>query len=123
MAIRFLSLSWILIMLRCGEAKRKGRPVESQNLMKGRFINGALEGRVPSVMDQILLAQIIAWSLLIGGWLLPLAHVLLSSRGGPWKAREGARCPLSPRVGWVVIVLFLGPLGWLMFWRGTSRAA
>ncbi|MEJ2027755.1 MAG: hypothetical protein P8X52_10030 [Limibacillus sp.] len=74
-------------------------------------------------MDQILLTQIIAWSLLIGGWLLPLAHVLLSSRGGLWKAREGARCPLSPRFGWVVIVLFLGPLGWLMFWRGTSRAA
>ncbi len=70
----------------------------------------------------IATTQVLAWTILIGGWVFPLAHVLLSPRGGPWRAREGARCPLSPRVGWVVIVLFLGPLGWLMFRRGTSQA-
>jgi hypothetical protein len=69
------------------------------------------------------MTQIIAWSILILGFALPLLHVLLSPRGGPWRAPEGARCPLSPRVGWVVIVLFLGPIGWLMFLRATSRVA
>ena len=65
----------------------------------------------------------IAWTILIGGFLLPLCHVVLSRRGGPWRAPAGARCPLSPRVGWIVMVLFLGPIGWLMFMRGTSRGA
>ncbi len=74
-------------------------------------------------MDQVLLTQIIAWSVLVGGWGLPFCHVLLSARGGPWRAPKEARCPLSPRIGWLVIVLFLGPVGWLMFLRGTSRAA
>ena len=69
------------------------------------------------------MTQIIAWTILIGGYLLPLLHVALSPRGGPWTAPKDARCPLSPRVGWLVIVLFLGPLGWLMFMRATSRAA
>jgi hypothetical protein len=69
------------------------------------------------------MTQIVAWSILILGFALPLLHVLLSPRGGPWRAHEGARCPLSPRLGWLVIVLFLGPLGWLLYLRGTSRAA
>ena len=69
------------------------------------------------------MTQIIAWTLLLGGFVLPFLHVLLSPRGGPWLAPEGARCPLSPRVGWLVIVLFLGPIGWLMFMRATSRGA
>jgi len=62
---------------------------------------------------------------LIFGFLLPLAHVLLSPAGGGWRAPAGSRCPFAPRVGWVVLVLLLGPVGWLLFvharWRRRDR--
>ena len=45
----------------------------------------------------------------------PLAHVVLTSSAGPWRMPPESRCPFSPRVGWLVIVLLLGPIGWLMF--------
>jgi hypothetical protein len=47
--------------------------------------------------------------------------VLLSPRGGRWTPPPGSRCPLGPRVGWIVLVLLLGPVGWLMFWRSRRR--
>jgi hypothetical protein len=58
--------------------------------------------------------ELVAWLIFIG-FLLPLLHVALSPTLGPWRADAGTRCPFSPRVGWLVIVLFLGPIGWLMF--------
>ena len=58
--------------------------------------------------------EVVAWSIVVS-FLLPLLHVALSPALGPWRAPEGTRCPFSPRVGWLVIVLFLGPIGWLMF--------
>lgn len=64
----------------------------------------------------------LAWIVLIGGFILPLAHVALSPGAGPWRMPAGARCPFSPRIGWLVIVLVLGPIGWIMFMtrrRGT----
>lgn len=66
-------------------------------------------------------ATIAAWLFLVGGYLLPLGHVLLSPRGGPWTPPPGARCPLGPRVGWLVLVLLLGPIGWLMFLGAHRR--
>ncbi|MDD9879007.1 MAG: hypothetical protein OXR84_16360 [Magnetovibrio sp.] len=66
---------------------------------------------------------VIAWSILIFGYLLPLAHVAVTPQGGPWRAPEGGRCPFSPRIGWLVLVLLLGPIGWLMFMRGRRRRA
>lgn len=45
----------------------------------------------------------------------PMLHVILAKDAGPWRAPPGAGCPFSPRVGWLVLVLLLGPLGWLMF--------
>jgi len=59
---------------------------------------------------------------------LPLLHVALSpSQGpwgaGPWRAPAGARCPFSPRVGWLVLVLLLGPVGWLLFVMSRRRRA
>ena len=57
---------------------------------------------------------VIAWLIVIS-FLLPLLHVVLSPALGPWRAPKGTRCPFSPRVGWLVIVLFLGPVGWLLF--------
>ncbi len=66
-----------------------------------------------------------AWMVLIFGYLLPLAHVLLSPAGGAWLPPAGARCPFAPRVGWIVLVLLLGPVGWLLFmharWRWPPR--
>ena len=56
-----------------------------------------------------------AWSIVIVGYLLPLLHVALSRRAGPWRPPSGAGCPLSPRLGWLVLVLLLGPIGWLLF--------
>ena len=56
-----------------------------------------------------------AWTLLIVGFVLPLIHVGVSARSGPWKAPQGSGCPIGPRWGWLVIVLLLGPVGWLMF--------
>ncbi|MEK9722495.1 MAG: hypothetical protein VW405_03280 [Rhodospirillaceae bacterium] len=71
-------------------------------------------------MEQALPAWI-AWTVVAVGYLLPLAHVTLSPSAGPWRAPEGARCPFSPRVGWLVIVLLLGLIGWVMFWRARRR--
>jgi len=57
----------------------------------------------------------LAWTILIVGYVLPLTHVALSPSAGPWRMPPEARCPFSPRIGWLVIVLFLGPIGWIMF--------
>ena len=63
----------------------------------------------------------IAWAILIVGYLLPLAHVALSPAAGSWRPPPGARCPLGPRAGWLVVVLLSGALGWFLFlfsrWR------
>lgn len=63
------------------------------------------------------LEEAIAWSVLIFGWAVPLAHIVLSRHGGPWGPPQGSGCPLGPRTGWAVFVLMLGPLGWLLFAR------
>ena len=63
------------------------------------------------------MSPLTAWLILILGYLLPLAHVLLSPTAGSWRPPPGASCPMGPRVGWLVLVLLLGPIGWLMFLR------
>ena len=65
----------------------------------------------------VMSTTVIAWLVLLCGFVLPLAHVVLSPSGGPWTPPPGARCPFGPRLGWLVMVLFLGPLGWLLFVR------
>lgn len=67
------------------------------------------------------MSPLAAWTFLIVFYLLPLAHVVLSPRGGPWRAPQGSRCPFSPRAGWLVIVLLLGAVGWLLFFSATRR--
>jgi len=62
-----------------------------------------------------------AWIFLIVGLVLPLIHVGVSPRSGPWRAPPDSGCPIGPRVGWLVIVLFLGPIGWLMFMAKHRR--
>jgi hypothetical protein len=66
-------------------------------------------------------AKLMAWLILGIGYLLPLAHVLLSPSGGSWTPPPGSRCPLGPRLGWIVLVLLLGPFGLLLFWRSRKR--
>jgi len=60
---------------------------------------------------------IVAWSILILGFALPLLHVALSPMSGRWRPPEGSRCPLGPRTGWLV------PVGWLLYMRGRTRHA
>jgi hypothetical protein len=65
----------------------------------------------------------LAWAVLLAGWAAPLAHVLLSRRSGPFAPPPGTRCPLGPRTGWLVLVLLLGPVGWLLYLRGRRVSA
>ena len=71
------------------------------------------------------LPPLIAWAVVAIGYLLPLAHMVLSKDAGPWAGPKTGTCPFSPRVGWLVIVLFLGIFGWLLFmkvkWRKNTR--
>jgi hypothetical protein len=53
----------------------------------------------------------------------PLLHVLVSPSAGPFRPPPDSRCPLGPRVGWLVLVLLLGPIGWLMFMTRRRRQA
>ncbi len=69
----------------------------------------------------VVMTPLLAWLFLIGFYLLPIAHVVLSPRGGTWRMPPGARCPFSPRVGWLVIVLTLGALGWLLYLAKAPR--
>jgi hypothetical protein len=66
-------------------------------------------------------ATLLPWAILIGGYGLPLLHVALSQRSGPWRPPPGSRCPLGPRAGWLVMVLLLGPIGWLLFYSARYR--
>jgi hypothetical protein len=63
----------------------------------------------------------LAWAILVLGYLLPLLHVALSPAAGSWRPPPGARCPLGPRVGWLVMVLLLGAVGWLLFMLSRLR--
>ncbi len=65
--------------------------------------------------------EAIVWAVLIVGFVVPLAHVALSPRSGPFAPAPGARCPFGPRVGWLVIVLLAGPVGWLLYMLRRRR--
>ncbi len=69
------------------------------------------------------MAQIAFWLVILLGFVLPLVHVALSRRSGPWIAPGGSACPLGPRLGWIVIVLLIGPIGWLLYMRARRRHA
>jgi hypothetical protein len=63
------------------------------------------------------MSPIAAWILLIFGFILPITHIIFSSKSGPWFGKKGAKCPIGSRMGWLVIVLVLGPIGWLLFMK------
>lgn len=57
----------------------------------------------------------LAWLIPLLFYGAPLLHVALAPPGGGWRAPPGSRCPFGPRLGWLVMVLLLGPVGWLLF--------
>jgi hypothetical protein len=57
------------------------------------------------------------------GWAAPLAHVLLSRHSGRMTPPPGSGCPLGPRLGWLVLVLVLGPVGWALYMKGRRVSA
>ena len=63
-----------------------------------------------------------AWFLLTLFYFAPLLHVAASPRSGPFLPPRGSRCPLGPRTGWLVLVLLLGPVGWLLYFRKRASA-
>lgn len=65
----------------------------------------------------------VPWLVLLLGFVGPVLHVTLSPRSGPWLPPKGARCPFGPRTGWLIIVLMLGPLGWLLYMRARRQPA
>ena len=67
------------------------------------------------------MTPLLFWLIVVLGLVLPLAHVALSPRSGSWLPPRGTLCPLGPRVGWIVMVLFLGPIGWLVYMRARAR--
>jgi len=63
----------------------------------------------------------VALIILILWIVVPTLHVVFSPSAGPWTMPEGSTCPFSPRVGWLVIVLLLGFIGWILFLRTRWR--
>ena len=59
------------------------------------------------------MSQLIAWGIVLLAFVLPIGHVVLTRN--MMTRPEGSTCPFSPRIGWIVMVLFLGPLGWFLF--------
>jgi len=66
-------------------------------------------------------AAAIAWLIVIFGFVVPLCHIACSPRSGSWTPPPGSRCPFGPRVGWLVIVLLFGPIGWFLYMRARRR--
>ena len=63
--------------------------------------------------------ELIAWGIVLFAFVLPIGHVAFTR---DIMARpEGSTCPFSPRTGWIVMVLFLGPLGWFLFIHARHR--
>jgi len=67
-------------------------------------------------MDQITALVIVMLWIVI-----PVLHVMTSPTGGSWSPAAGSSCPFGPRLGWLVIVILLGLIGWFLFLRSRRR--
>ena len=65
----------------------------------------------------------VGWTIWIIFQILPFIHVLVSPRSGSFRPPPVSKCPVGPRVGWLVIVLLLGLIGWIMYMRRRSAHA
>ena len=63
------------------------------------------------------MSPIAAWIFLIVGFIIPMAHIVFSSKSGPWLAPKETKCPIGTKFGWLIIVIILGPIGWLMYMK------
>ena len=63
--------------------------------------------------------KLIALGIVLFGFIFPLIHVALTIK--PVNQPDTSKCPFSPRTGWFIIILILGPLGWLMFLYTLSQ--
>ncbi|MBB54549.1 MAG: hypothetical protein CMF67_09260 [Magnetovibrio sp.] len=63
--------------------------------------------------------QFIAWGIVLFAFVLPLGHVAFTRN--IMVRPEGSSCPFNPRIGWIIMVLFLGPLGWFLFIHARHR--
>ena len=64
--------------------------------------------------------KIIALGFVLFGFIFPLAHVALAFK--TMEHPKTSKCPFSPRTGWFIIILILGPLGWLMFLHALAQS-
>ena len=58
-----------------------------------------------------------AWAIVIIWMVLPIVFILISKKAGSWVAPKESRCPFGPKMGWLVIIIFLGVIGLLIFFR------
>ena len=65
------------------------------------------------------MSQLIAWVIVLFAFVLPLVHVAFTR--AIETRPDNSTCPFSPRVGWIVMVLFLGPFGWFLFMHARHR--
>ena len=63
--------------------------------------------------------KFIALGFVLFGFIFPLVHVGLTFK--TMKHSKTSKCPFSPRTGWFIIILTLGPLGWLMFLNAIAK--
>jgi len=66
-------------------------------------------------------SHLLAWLVIVFGFLLPLGHVIISPKAGSWRPPPGSGCPIGPRLGWIVLVLLMGIFGWLLFITRRSK--
>ena len=62
------------------------------------------------------MSQTQALAVVLLGWAL-----LFAPGVGGFRPPPGSNCPIGHRFGWLVLVLILGPIGWLMFVTRKSR--
>ena len=55
-------------------------------------------------------------ALLLTIWyVFPILYVSLSKKGGQWFPIKNSSCPFGPRAGWLIIIIFLGAIGLILF--------
>jgi len=67
------------------------------------------------------MSPLIAWTSVLFLYILPIMHVVFSTKIGPWQLPAASECPFSPRAGWLVIILLTGIFGWFGFIRALKR--
>ena len=55
-----------------------------------------------------------AWALLLVWFVFPIIYVCIDKNAGSWNAPKTSNCPFSPKIGWLFIVFFIGPIGLIL---------